>query len=71
MIGMVRLKAIVSENGEVSVLEEQVTTFSNNDIVMDEVSYDIIGNMEFEEQLEQWISLLPTWLQKLVRYYSK
>ena len=67
---MLRLKAIVSENGEVTVLKEQVTTFSNNDIVIDEVSYDIIGNMEFEEQLETWISLLPKWLQKLVRRYS-
>ena len=68
---MLRLKANVNENGEVQVIKEQATVLSNKDIVIDEVSYDIIGNMEFEEQLEQWIGLLPTWLQKLVRHYSK
>lgn len=67
---MKRLRAIVSENGNVSVLEENATVLSNNDIVIDEVSFDIIGNEEFTEQLEMWISGLPKWLQVLVRRFS-
>lgn len=67
---MKRLRAIVSENGNVSVLEERVTVFSDSDIVIDEVSYDIIGNEEFTEQLETWINGLPKWLQVLVRRFS-
>ena len=67
---MKRLRAIVSENGNVSVLEENATVLSNNDIVIDEVSYDIIGNEEFTEQLETWINGLPKWLQVLVRRFS-
>lgn len=67
---MKRLRAIVSENGNVSVLEEQATVLSNDDIVIDEVSFDIIGNEEFNEQLESWIQTLPKWLQVLVRRFS-
>lgn len=67
---MKRLRAIVSENGNVSVLEEQATVLSNDDIVIDEVSFDIIGNEEFNEQLETWINGLPKWLQVLVRRFS-
>lgn len=67
---MKRLRAIVSENGNVSVLEEQATVLSNDDIVIDEVSFDIIGNEEFNDQLETWISGLPKWLQVLVRRFS-
>jgi hypothetical protein len=66
---MKRLKAIVSENGNVSVIEEIATVLTENDIVIDEVSYDILGNEEFNQQLELWISGLPKWLQVIVRRY--
>ena len=67
---MKRLKAIVSENGEVSVLEEVATVLTEDDIVIDSVSYDILGHEEFNEQLELWISGLPKWLQALIKKYG-
>lgn len=67
---MKRLRVIVSENGEVSVVEEQVTVMSEDDLVIDSVSYDIIGNEEFNEQLESWIGLQPKWLQVLIKKYG-
>lgn len=68
---MKRLRAIVNEeNGNVSVIEEVATVLTENDIVMDEVSYDIIGNEEFNEQLESWIELQPKWLQVLIKKYG-
>ena len=66
---MKRLRAIVSENGNVSVIEEVATVLTENDLVIDEISYDILGNEEFNEQLESWISGLPKWLQVIVRRY--
>mgnify|MGYP006974379731 FL=1 len=68
---MKRLRAIVNEEtGNVSVVEEVATVLTENDIVMDEVSYDIIGNEEFNEQLESWINLQPKWLQTLIKKYG-
>jgi hypothetical protein len=67
---MKRLKAIVSENGNVSVIEEIATVLTENDIVIDEVSYDIIGNEEFNEQLESWINTQPKWLQVLIKKFG-
>lgn len=67
---MKRLRVIVSENGNVSVVEEQVTVMSEDDLVIDSVSYDIIGNEEFNEQLESWINLQPKWLQTLIKKYG-
>lgn len=67
---MKRLKAIVSENGEVEVVEEQVTVMSEDDIVIDSISYDILGHEEFNEELETWINLQPKWLQVLIKKYG-
>ena len=68
---MKRLRAIVNEeNGNVSVIEENVTVMSEDDLVIDSVSYDIIGNEEFTEQLESWIGLQPKWLQVLIKKYG-
>ena len=68
---MKRLRAIVNEeNGNVSVIEENVTVMSEDDLVIDSVSYDIIGNEEFNEQLETWIGLQPKWLQVLIKKYG-
>ena len=68
---MKRLRAIVNEEtGNVSVIEEVATVLTENDIVMDEVSYDIIGNEEFNDQLETWIELQPKWLQVLIKKYG-
>lgn len=67
---MKRLKAIVNEEtGNVSVIEEIATVLTENDIVIDEVSYDIIGNEEFNEQLELWIESQPKWLQVLIKRF--
>jgi hypothetical protein len=68
MMCMIRLKAIVNDE-KIEVIEEKITTLNDDDIVMDMVSYDIIGNMEFEEQFDSMLKLLPKWLEKLVRYY--
>ena len=68
---MKRLRAIVNEEtGNVSVIEEVATVLTENDIVMDEVSYDIIGNEEFNDQLETWINTQPKWLQVLIKKYG-
>ena len=67
---MKRLKAIVNEEtGNVSVIEESVTELTEDDIVIDSVSYDIIGNEEFTEQLETWIESQPKWLQVLIKRF--
>ena len=67
---MKRLKAIVNEEtGNVSVIEESVTELTEDDIVIDNVSYDIIGNEEFTEQLETWIESQPKWLQVLIKRF--
>lgn len=67
---MKRLKAIINEEtGNVSVIEEIATVLTENDIVIDEVSYDIIGNEEFNEQLELWIESQPKWLQVLIKRF--
>ena len=66
---MKRLRAVVSENGNVSVIEEVATVLTENDLVIDEISYDILGNEEFNEQLESWIKGLPKWVQVIVRRY--
>ena len=71
MMCMKRLRAIVNEEtGNVSVIEEVATVLTENDIVMDEVSYDIIGNEEFNDQLETWIELQPKWLQTLIKKFG-
>ena len=68
---MKRLRAIVNEEtGNVSVIEEVATVLTENDIVMDEVSYDIIGNEEFNDQLETWINTQPKWLQVLIKKFG-
>lgn len=71
---MKRLRAIVSENGNVSVIEENATVLTEDDIVIDSVSYDIIGNEEFTEQFEieyeRRLQQLPTWIYKLVKRFS-
>lgn len=68
---MKRLRVIVNEEtGNVSVIEEQVTVMSEDDIVIDSVSYDILGNEEFNEQLESWIEIQPKWLQTLIKKYG-
>ncbi len=68
---MKRLRAIVNEeNGNVSVIEENVTVMSEDDLVIDSVSYDIIGHEEFNEELETWIGLQPKWLQVLIKKYG-
>lgn len=68
---MKRLRAIVNEeNGNVSVIEENVTVMSEDDLVIDSVSYDIIGHEEFNEELETWINLQPKWLQVLIKKYG-
>lgn len=68
---MKRLRVIVNEEtGNVSVIEENVTVMSEDDIVIDSVSYDILGNEEFNEQLESWINLQPKWLQTLIKKYG-
>lgn len=68
---MKRLRAIVNEEtGNVSVIEENVTVMSEDDLVIDSVSYDIIGNEDFNEQLESWINSQPKWLQTLIKKYG-
>ena len=68
---MKRLRAIVNEEtGNVSVIEENVTVMSEDDLVIDSVSYDIIGHEEFNEELETWIGLQPKWLQVLIKKYG-
>ena len=68
---MKRLRAIVNEEtGNVSVIEEVATVLTEDDIVMTTVDYDIIGNEEFNEQLESWIELQPKWLQVLIKKYG-
>lgn len=69
---MKRLRAIVNEEtGNVSVVEESVTELTEDDLVIDTVSYDIIGNEEFTEQLESWIESQPNWLQTLIDFIEK
>ena len=71
MIWMKRLRAIVNEEtGNVSVIEEVATVLTEDDLVIDEISYDILGNEEFNEQLESWIELQPKWLQVLIKKYG-
>lgn len=71
---MKRLRAVVSENGNVSVIEEVATVLTEDDIVIDSVSYDILGNEEFNEQFEieyeRRLQQLPTWIYKLVKRFS-
>lgn len=71
---MKRLRAVVSENGNVSVIEEVATVLTEDDLVIDTVSYDIIGNEEFTEQFEieyeRRLQQLPTWVYKLVKRFS-
>lgn len=67
---MKRLRAIVSENGNVSVVEEVTTVLTEDDLVIDTVSYDIIGNEEFNDQLETWIDMQPTWLKVLIKKFG-
>ena len=71
---MKRLRAVVSENGNVSVIEEVATVLTEDDLVIDSVSYDIIGNEEFNEQFEieyeRRLQQLPTWIYKLVKRFS-
>ena len=71
---MKRLRAIVSENGNVSVIEEVATVLTEDALVIDSVSYDIIGNEEFNEQFEieyeRRLQQLPTWIYKLVKRFS-
>lgn len=71
---MKRLRAVVSENGNVSVIEEVATVLTEDDLVIDTVSYDIIGNEEFNEQFEieyeRRLQQLPTWVYKLVKRFS-
>ena len=71
---MKRLRAIVSENGNVSVIEEVATVLTEDDLVIDSVSYDIIGNEDFNEQFEieyeRRLQQLPKWIYKLVKRFS-
>lgn len=71
---MKRLRAVVSENGNVSVIEEVATVLTEDDLVIDTVSYDIIGNEDFNEQFEieyeRRLQQLPTWVYKLVKRFS-
>ena len=62
---MKRLKTVIGENGEVSVLEEQATVLSNKDIVIDEIDLAIL----FDETIVDFINGLPKWLQRLVSRY--
>ena len=68
---MKRLRAIVNEEtGNVSVIEEVATVLTEDDIVMTTVDYDIIGNEEFNDQLESWINAQPKWLQVLIKKFG-
>ena len=68
---MKRLRAIVNEEtGNVSVIEEVATVLTEDDIVMTTVDYDIIGNEEFNDQLETWINMQPKWLQALIKKFG-
>ena len=57
-----------------SVIEEVATVLTEDDLVIDTVSYDIIGNEEFTEQFEieyeRRLQQLPTWVYKLVKRFS-
>lgn len=71
MMCMKRLRAIVNEEtGNVSVIEEVATVLTEDDIVMTTVDYDIIGNEEFNDQLETWINMQPKWLQALIKKFG-
>ena len=82
MIGMVRVKTIVNEYGEVSVVEESATVFSNDDIVIDSVSYDILVNEldSFKEyskyvedtlnRVQRWYDSLPKWVRIVIERFS-
>lgn len=82
VIGMVRAKTIVGENNEVQVVEEVATVFSNDDIVLDSVSYDILVNelesfKEYSKYIEdtfdrvqRWYDSLPKWVRIIIERFS-
>lgn len=84
---MLRINVNVNEeSGEITTTEEYVTVMSNDDIVMDSTSYDILMN-ELEMLREDVETLgkichksydilkrldkTPKWLWKLIKHFSK
>lgn len=82
---MLRLNVIVTDNGELDVQYENATVMSNDDVVLDSVSYDILMNelemlQEQNEFLESIcdstrllltkLDKLPKWLQKLIEHFA-
>ena len=82
---MLRVKTIVSDNGELDVQYENVTVLTEDDVVLDSVSYDILMNelemlQEQNEFLESIcdstrllltkLDKLPKWVQRLVEHFA-
>ena len=83
---MLRLNVIVSDNGELEVQEQQATVMSNDDVVLDSVSYDILMNeLEVLQEQNEFLNRLcdntrdflteldkiPQWVWKLIDKFVK
>ena len=76
---MLRVKTIVTDNGELEVQYENATVMSNDDVILDSVSYDILMNElemlqeqnEFLESICDSTRLLLTKLDKLPKWVQR
>ena len=84
---MLRLNVIVTDNGELEVQEQQATIMSNDDVVMDSTSYDILMNeIEVLQEQNEFLNRLcdstldlavaqldkiPQWVWKLIDKFVK
>ena len=83
---MLRIKTIVTDNGELDVQYENATVLSNDDVVLDSVSYDILMNeLEVLQEQNEFLNKLcdntrdfltqldkiPQWVWKLIDKFVK
>ena len=83
---MLRLNVIVTDNGELEVQEQQATVMSNDDVVLDSTSYDILMNeLEVLQEQNEFLNKLcdntrdflteldkiPQWVWKLIDKFVK
>lgn len=82
---MLRLNVIVTDNGDLDVQYENATVMSNDDVVLDSTSYDILMNeLEMLKEQNEFLNSicdstrllltkldkLPKWLQKLIEHFA-
>lgn len=67
---MKRVK-VINHNGSLTVIEEIATVLSNNDVVIDSESYEVIQQYKSEQRFQAWFNTLPKWLKILVKTFKE